>query len=122
MYFSIVSVLIACLGLYGLTSFATEQRTKEIGIRKVLGASIFSVTTLITKDFIKLVVVAIAIASPIAWYFMNKWLEDFSYKIDIQWWFFVVAGIVAVSIAVVTVSYQAIRAALMNPVRSLKAE
>ena len=122
LYFSIVSVLIACLGLYGLTSFATEQRTKEIGIRKVLGASIFSVTTLITKDFIKLVVVAIAIASPIAWYFMNKWLEDFSHKIDMQWWFFVVAGIVAVSIAVVTVSYQAIRAALMNPVRSLKAE
>ncbi|MBA4850882.1 ABC transporter permease [Emticicia sp. BO119] len=122
LYFSILSVLIACLGLYGLTSFATEQRTKEIGIRKVLGASIFSVTTLITKDFIRLVVIAIVVASPIAWYFMNKWLQDFSYKIDMEWWFFVVAGIVAVAIAILTVSYQAIKAALMNPVKSLKAE
>lgn len=122
LYFSILSVLIACLGLYGLTSFATEQRTKEIGIRKVLGASIFSVTTLITKDFIKLVVIAIVIASPIAWYFMNQWLQDFSYKIDMQWWFFVIAGIVAVAIALLTVSYQAIKAALMNPVKSLKSE
>lgn len=122
LYFSILSVLIACLGLYGLTSFATEQRTKEIGIRKVLGASVLSVTRLITKDFIKLVVVAIVIASPIAWYFMDKWLQDFSYKIDIQWWFFVTAGLMAVAIAILTVGYQAIKAALMNPVKSLKSE
>lgn len=122
LYFSILSVLIACLGLYGLTSFATEQRTKEIGIRKVLGASVLSVTTLITKDFIKLVMVAITIASPIAWYFMNQWLQDFNYRIEMQWWFFIIAGIVAVAIALLTVSYQAIRAALMNPVKSLKSE
>jgi putative ABC transport system permease protein len=122
LYFSILSVLIACLGLYGLTSFATEQRTKEIGIRKVLGATVLSVTTLITKDFIKLVIVAITIASPIAWYFMNQWLQDFNYRIEMQWWFFMVAGIMAVAIALLTVSYQAIKAALMNPVKSLKSE
>lgn len=122
LYFSILSVLIACLGLYGLTSFATEQRTKEIGIRKVLGASVMSVTSLITKDFIKLVFIAILIASPIAAYFMSKWLENFSYRVEMQGWFYIVAGVGAITIALLTVGYQAIKAALMNPVRSLKSE
>ena len=120
--FSALAVLIACLGLFGLAAFMAEQRTKEIGVRKVLGASIFSLIGLLSKDFLKLVLVAILIASPIAWYAMTKWLQGFAYKIDIEWWMFAVAGILAIAIALLTVSFQSIRAALMNPVKSLRTE
>jgi putative ABC transport system permease protein len=119
---SFVAILIAFLGLFGLATFSTEQRTKEIGIRKVLGASITSITTLLAKDFIKLIFIAIIVASPIAYYFMSQWLQDFVYRIDISWWFFALSAILIITIALLTVSYQAIRAALMNPVKSLKTE
>jgi putative ABC transport system permease protein len=102
--------------------YATQQRTKEIGIRKVLGASVTGVTALLSKDFLQLVFLAILIAFPIAWLLMNKWLEDFAYRITISWWMFVVAGIVTVLIALITVSFQAIKAAIRNPVRSLRTE
>ncbi|WP_369822729.1 ABC transporter permease [Spirosoma sp. 209] len=120
--FAGLAVLIACLGLFGLAAFTTRQRTKEIGVRKVLGASVASIITLLSKDFLKLVLIAIVIASPIAWYAMNRWLQDFAYKIDIEWWVFALAGFLAVGIALLTVSFQSIKAALMNPVRSLRSE
>ena len=119
---SVWAIIIACLGLFGLATFTAESRTKEIGIRKVLGASVFGITTLLSKDFMKLVFVAILIASPIAYYLMDLWLKDFEYKVEISWWIFAVAGLCSVVIALLTVSYQAIRAALMNPVKSLKTE
>lgn len=121
-YTAIIAILIACLGLFGLATFMTEQRTKEIGIRKVLGASMGSLLVLLSKDFLKLVIIALVIAIPIAYYFMDKWLQDFVYRIEISWWIFAVTALVAVGIALATVSFQAIRAALMNPVKSLKTE
>ncbi|MVM38721.1 FtsX-like permease family protein [Spirosoma sp. HMF3257] len=120
--FSALAILIACLGLFGLAAFTAEQRTKEIGVRKVLGASVFSIVGLLSKDFLKLVFVAILIASPLAWYGMNQWLQDFAYKIDIEWWMFALAGLLAVGVALLTVSFQSIKAALMNPVKSLRSE
>lgn len=120
--FMVVSVLIACLGLFGLVTFAAEQRTKEIGVRKVLGASVTSIVTLLSKDFLKLVVIAIVIAGPIAYYAMNRWLQDFAYRIQLEWWVFALAGALAVGIALLTVSYQSIKAALVNPVKSLRSE
>jgi putative ABC transport system permease protein len=120
--FAILAILIACLGLFALSAFMAEQRSKEIGIRKVLGASVSGITTLLSFDFIKLVALAIVIASPIAWFAMNKWLQGFTDRILVQWWVFVLAGLGAVMIALVTVSFQSIKAALMNPVQSLKAE
>lgn len=120
--FAMIAILVACMGLFGLAAFSAEQRTREIGIRKVLGASVSSVVALLSKDFVKLVLIAIVIASPIAWWAMNKWLEDFAYRIDIEWWMFAVAGLTAVVIALTTVSWQAIRAALANPVKSLRTE
>lgn len=120
--FSGLIIFVACLGLFGLSLFIIGQRTKEIGVRKVLGASIPGIVSLLSKDFLKLVVVSIIIASPIAWYAMTQWLNDFTYHIDIEWWIFALAGIVALCIALFTVSYQAIKAALMNPIKSLKAE
>jgi putative ABC transport system permease protein len=120
--FAGLAIFVACLGLYGLASFTAETRTKEIGIRKVLGASILSVTTLLSKDFLKLVFFSIILASPIAYFGMKQWLQDFAYRIDIEWWVFVLAGVSAIVIALLTVSYQAIKAALMNPVKSLKTE
>ncbi len=117
-----LAILIACLGLLGLAAFAVEQRTKEIGLRKVLGASVSGVTALLSKDFVKLVVAANLIAWPAAWFAMNKWLENFAYRIEISWWIFVLAGGIALVIALMTVSTQAIRAALANPVESLKYE
>ncbi|GAB3542289.1 ABC transporter permease [Spirosoma fluminis] len=120
--FAGLAILIACLGLFGLAAFMAEQRTKEIGVRKVLGASVFSIVGLLSKDFLKLVVIAILVASPIAWYAMSQWLKDFAYRIDIEWWVFGLAGIVAVGIALLTVSFQSIKAALMDPVKSLKTE
>jgi putative ABC transport system permease protein len=121
-YFTVVSILISCLGLFGLAAFAAQQRTKEIGVRKVLGASIGSITTLLSKDFIKLVALAIIIACPLAWYSMHEWLKEFAYRTRIEWWVFVLAAVVAIIIALVTVSFQAIKAALMNPVKSLRSE
>ncbi|BAU52791.1 ABC transporter permease [Mucilaginibacter gotjawali] len=120
--FTILAIVIACLGLFGLAAYAAEQRTKEIGIRKVLGASISSITRMLSKDFIKLVCIAILISSPLAWYAMNKWLQGFAYRADFNWWFFVAAGGIAICIAFITVSFQSIKAALMNPVKSLKSE
>ncbi len=120
--FSGLSILISCVGLLGMVTLSTEQRTKEIGIRKVLGASVASIVTLLSKDFLKLVLIAVVIASPIAWYAMNAWLADFAYKIDISWWVFALAGGLAVGIALMTVSFQSVKAALMNPVESLRSE
>ncbi|RYF53231.1 MAG: FtsX-like permease family protein, partial [Cytophagaceae bacterium] len=120
--FASLTVIISCLGLFGLAMFTTQQRTKEIGVRKVLGASVASVVALLSRDFLKLVLVAMVIASPIAWYAMNRWLQDFAYKIDIAWWVFALAGLLAVGIALLTVSFQSIKAALMNPVKSLRSE
>jgi putative ABC transport system permease protein len=116
------SLLIACLGLLGLAVFMTERRTKEIGVRKVLGASVADITGLLSKDFLKLVLVAVVIASPLAYYFMQKWLSDFAYRIEIQWWMFAGAGAVALAIAFLTVGFQSVKAALMNPVKSLRSE
>ncbi|RRB05023.1 ABC transporter permease [Larkinella rosea] len=121
-FFSFLAVLIASLGLFGLSSYTIAQRAKEIGVRKVLGASVGSIVALLSKDFLKLVLVAIVVASPIAWYAVSQWLDDFAYKIDISWWIFAVAGVLAVSIALVTVSFQSIKAALMNPVKTLRSE
>ena len=121
-FFTLMAVLVACLGLLGLATFTAQQRTKEIGVRKVLGASVASIVTLLSKDFLRLVLIAIVIASPIAWYAMNRWLQDFAYKIDIEWWVFALAGLLAVGIALLTVSFQSVKAALMNPVRSLRSE
>ncbi|MDB5158637.1 MAG: hypothetical protein JWR50_3344 [Mucilaginibacter sp.] len=120
--FSTLAIFIACLGLFGLAAYAAEQRNKEIGIRKVLGASISGIVRLLSMEFIKLVFISILIASPLAWYAMNKWLQDFAYRINIQWWVIALAGIVAVLIAFVTISFQSIKAALANPVETLKAE
>ncbi|MCE7069731.1 ABC transporter permease [Dyadobacter sp. CY327] len=120
--FTIISILISCLGLFGLAAFAAQQRIKEIGVRKVLGASIGSIVGLLSSDFIKLVIISMLIATPLTWYIMNQWLQDFAYKISIQWWMFVAAGALAVVIALVTVSTQAIKAAVTNPIKSLKSE
>ena len=120
--FTIISILISCLGLFGLAAFAAQQRTKEIGVRKVLGASVANIVALLATDFLKLVLIAIVIASPLAWWAMNRWLQNFAYKIDIPWWVFAVAGGLALLIAFVTVSFQSIKAALMNPVKSLRTE
>ncbi|MFD2519360.1 ABC transporter permease [Emticicia soli] len=119
---SIWAIVIACLGLFGLATFTTESRTKEVGIRKVLGAGVLGITALLSKDFLKLVIISILIASPIAYYLMHKWLENFEYKVEISWWIFIASGLGAMLVAVVTVGYQAIRAALVNPVKSLKTE
>ncbi|MEO5890545.1 MAG: ABC transporter permease [Ferruginibacter sp.] len=121
-YFTFIAILIACVGLFGLASFSAGQRKKEIGIRKVLGATVVNVTALLSKEFIKLIMVAIVIASPVAWFVMNKWLRDFAYRIQISWWMFVVAGLLAVFIALITVSFQGIKAAVANPVKSLRTE
>lgn len=120
--FAVIAILIACLGLFGLSVFAAEQRTKEIGVRKVMGASVAGIVTLLARDFLKPVLIAILIASPIAWYGINRWLQDFAYKIEIRWWVFALSGFVAVAIALATVSFQSIKAALVNPVKSLRSE
>ena len=120
--FSCIAVFIACLGLFGLSAFTIMQRIKEIGVRKVLGASTASIVKLISKDFLLLVVIAAVIAFPVAWYGMDHWLRDFAYRIQIGWWVFLLAGIIAVLIAFATISFQAIKAALANPVKSLRSE
>lgn len=120
--FAGLTIFVACLGLFGLVTFTAEQRTKEIGVRKVLGASVTSVVALLSRDFLKPVFIAIFIATPIAWYGMNAWLQDFAYKIELAWWMFAGAGVLAMGIALLTVSFQSIKAALMNPVESLRSE
>ncbi|MBC3786167.1 ABC transporter permease [Spirosoma utsteinense] len=119
---AVIAILLSCMGLFSIALISIQQRTKEIGVRKVLGASVPSIVGLLSKDFLKLVVIGIFIASPIAWWAMNKWLQDFAYKIDVEWWVFVLAGVLAIGIALATVSLQSIRAALMNPVKSLRSE
>ncbi|MCK8492711.1 ABC transporter permease [Spirosoma sp. RP8] len=119
---SALAIFIACLGLFGLAAFTTEQRKKEIGVRKVLGASVASIVTLLSKDFLKLVLIAIVIASPLAWWGMNQWLQNFAYKVELEWWIFALAGLLATGIAVLTVSFQSIKASIMNPVKSLRSE
>jgi putative ABC transport system permease protein len=119
---AIMTILIACLGLFGLATYAAQQRIKEIGIRKVLGASVTGLVGMLSKDFLKLVLIAALIAFPVAWLAMNNWLKDFAYRISIGWWVFVAAGLVAVLIAFVTVSFQAIKAATRNPVKSLRTD
>ena len=122
LYFSILAIVVSCLGLFGLATYTAEQRTKEIGVRKVLGASVASIVNLLSTQFLKLVLIAILVASPIAWWSMNQWLKDFAYKIGIEWWMFVLSGLTAISISLLTVSVQSIKAALMNPVKSLRSE
>jgi len=120
--FSVLAILIACLGLFGLATFIAEQRTKEIGIRKVLGASVQNIVTLMSRDFVRLVIISFVLAAPIGWYFMHQWLQDFVYRVSIGWWVFAAAGSLALVIALVTVSFKAIGAALTNPVVSLRSE
>jgi putative ABC transport system permease protein len=120
--FAILAIFISCLGLLGLASYSTIQRTKEIGIRKVMGASVSNIVNLLSIDFLKLVFISFIIAAPLAWYFMHQWLKDFAYRININWWIFLVAGVTAVLIALFTISFQAIRAAIANPVESLRSE
>jgi len=120
--FAGLAILIACLGLFGLAAFTTHQRTKEIGVRKVLGSSVTGIVTLLLTDYLKLILIATLIASPIAGYTMSQWLRDFAYRIDLPWWAFALAGVLATVVAVLTVSYLAIKAALVNPVKSLRAE
>jgi putative ABC transport system permease protein len=121
-YFASLSILISCLGLFGLATFMAEQRTKEIGIRKVMGASVSGITALLSSNFLKLVLIAVAIAIPIAWYFTDKWLQNFAYHINLEWWVFALASVLAVIIALLTVSVQAFKAAMQNPVKSLRSE
>jgi putative ABC transport system permease protein len=120
--FTCLSIIVACLGLFGLSMYTAERRTKEIGIRKVLGASVQNLAALLSKEFIKLVFISLLLAFPIGWWAMNKWLQDFAYAIHIEWWVFVLAGLSAFVIALTTVSFQAIKSALMNPVKSLRTE
>ena len=120
--FSMLAILIACMGLFGLSILIARQRTKEIGIRKVLGASTTNITRLLSQDFMQLVLVSLLIAVPVSWYLMNKWLQDFAYRINVEWWMFLSAGIMAMIIALVTISFQSVKAALTNPVKSLRTE
>lgn len=120
--FAFLAVLISCLGLFGLATFTAGQRTKEIGVRKVLGATVPAIAFLLTGDFLKIIVIAIMVASPIAWLIMHQWLQQFAYKIGIEWWMFAVASLVTLFIALLTVSYQSIQAAMANPIKSLKSE
>ncbi|MBS1529640.1 MAG: ABC transporter permease, partial [Bacteroidetes bacterium] len=120
--FAGIAIFISCLGLLGLATYTAQVKVKEIGIRKVLGASVANITAMLSKDFLKLVLLSLVIAVPIAWYVMYKWLQDYAYQIKIQWWVFALAGISAIVIAFLTISFQAIKAALANPVKSLRSE
>ena len=118
----LITIFISCIGLFGLGMFTTQKRTKEIGIRKILGASITSILTMLTKDFVILIIIALLVATPLSWLMMNRWLQEFAYHINISWVVYVLAGFSAIVIALLTVSYQAIKVALANPVKSLKTE
>lgn len=117
-----IAIFIACLGLFGLSAFEARQRIKEIGIRKVLGASVIDITSLLSKDFVGPVIISLIIACPIAWWAIDKWLESFAYRTVITWWVFVSAGVFALTIAVITISYQTIKAARANPVKNLRVD
>jgi putative ABC transport system permease protein len=121
-FFAILAIFISCLGLFGLASYITEQRTREIGIRKVLGASVFIIWRLLSKEFVMLVIIALLIAMPLAYYFMHNWLQDYNYRTELSWWMFVLAGLSAILVTLLTVSYQSIRSALTNPIKSLRTE
>ena len=121
-FFAVLAIFISCLGLFGMASFMAEQRTKEIGVRKVLGASVFTVWRLLSKDFVILVCIALIIAAPIAWSFMHNWVQNYAYRTEIAWWIFVATGVGALLITLLTVSFQSIKAAIANPVRSLRTE
>lgn len=121
-WFAGIAILISCLGLFGLATYTAQAKVKEIGVRKVLGASVSSITVMLAKDFLLLVVMAIIVATPIAWYAMHTWLQNYAYRITIGWWVFALSGILAILIALFTVSFQSIRAALANPVSSLRSE
>jgi putative ABC transport system permease protein len=120
--FTTLAIIIACLGLFGLAAYAAEQRNREISIRKVLGAEVATIVAMLSKDFIKLVFISIIIATPLAWLIMQKWLQGFAYRQNFQWWDVAVTGLGALAIAFITVSYQSIKAALVNPVESLRSE
>ena len=120
--FALLAIFISCLGLFGLAAYTAEQRKKEIGIRKVLGASVDNLAKLLSSEFLKLVIISCIIAFPIAWFVMEQWLQDYAYRIEIHWWVFIAAGIAAICIAIITVSTQAIKAAIANPIKSLRAE
>ena len=120
--FAVIAIAVSALGLFSLAAFEAEQRTKEIGIRKVLGATVTGIATLLSKDFLKPICIAIFIASPIAWWAMNKWIQNFAYRINLGFWIFFFAGMIAILIALITVSFQAIKAAMANPVKSLRTE
>jgi ABC-type antimicrobial peptide transport system permease subunit len=120
--FATLAIIISCLGLFGLAAYTAERRIKEIGVRKVLGASITNITTLLSKDFLLLVLASCLVAFPLAWWMMHSWLQNYKYRIEISWWIFLIAGIVAILIALITVSFQAIKAAIANPVESLRSE
>jgi ABC-type antimicrobial peptide transport system permease subunit len=117
-----LAIIISCLGLFGLAVYTAERRIKEIGVRKVLGASITNITTLLSKDFLLLVFISCLVAFPLAWWMMHNWLENYKYRIEISWWVFVVAGTTALLIALITISFQSIKAAIANPVKSLRSE
>ncbi|MDR7132781.1 ABC-type antimicrobial peptide transport system permease subunit, partial [Algoriphagus sp. 4150] len=121
-YFAGLAIIISCLGLFGLATYTAERRAKEIGIRKVLGSNEWKILTLLTGDFAKMVLIAIVVAIPISYYLTKSWLDGFAFKIDLEWWFFIGAGILTLLIALLTVSFQSVKAALMNPVKSLKSE
>jgi ABC-type antimicrobial peptide transport system permease subunit len=121
-FFAVLAIVVSCLGLFGLASYVAEQRTKEIGVRKILGASVFGLWRLLSTDFVMLVLLSILIATPIAYYFMQRWLEQYAYRSGISWWVFAAAGVGATAVTLLTVSFQAIKAALANPVESLRAE
>ncbi|WP_317169535.1 ABC transporter permease [Mucilaginibacter humi] len=120
--FAGLTIFISCLGLFGLASYTAENRIKEIGVRKVLGASVTEIATLLSKDFLALVVISLVVATPIAYWAMSKWLTSYTYRVSINWWVFALAGILSIVIALITVSYQSVKAALANPVRSLRSE
>jgi putative ABC transport system permease protein len=117
--FAGLTIFISCLGLFGLATYMAENRIKEIGVRKILGASVTGITTLLSKDFVKLVIISFLIAAPLAWWGMHKWLQNYTYRIGFEWWVFALAGLLSVMIALLTVSYQSIKAAVANPAKSL---
>jgi len=120
--FAALAIIISCLGLFGLAAYTAERRTKEIGIRKVLGASVAGITGLLSKDFLRLVFISAVIAFPLSWWFMHKWLQSYAYRISINWWVFVIAGLLALLIALITISFQSVKAAIANPAKNLRTE
>jgi len=121
-YFAVLAIFISCLGLFGMASFMAEQRTKEIGVRKVLGATVFGLWRLLSVDFITLIIISLLVSIPVAYYFMHSWLQHYTYQTELSWWIFAATAVCAIVITLLTVSYQSIKAALVNPVKSLKSE